>query len=605
MSVTNIYPFDSEDNYTFDDSVIEVSSGQAALTFIDNTGQTFTEDFADDTGFTYDSDKVEFTGGLVQQKDQTPTNSLVGCKFDSFDLNWTKEGSLTGTSYGAAVLNAGKMDVLGGVDGGVYWDNAAIGDASTLVTIKLLYTPNYSGAPATNRGIVELRESSGNINRLLIMHGGTGAFRTSGWNSSGGSEFVASTIGAANSFLPTSGVEYEIMFTLDTTTGTIKAFVDGTLIGTVTPGAYTRTDTATLLQIGAGETYTTANGSFDDVMLFSDIQETTTYTPGYTVPDYLYTETKVELPQFEYTGIGSIQDFTNLVTVDTNSPQQIWNDLYWTGSAWASSDGTFAQSNTVADIVSNIATFPASDTLDIDVVFESSNAQMSIDNLIVTYTGQIYSTTDPVLTLVESFRMEELLIFLPTISVTGSDAVKFSLLKDSVYYYHNGSNWVEADETYSQTNTAAEITTNIATFTTESISFDVAMFFHSDDGSTTPSISNLSITYDFAGDAEDDISICTVYWYARKPDGTVCTDTITAVLSTTNIKYKDNIYVCPTTVSTTPDAAGYVELDLMENANMIDINGDSVTYTIYQGDIKIGIITVPDTGGKLLWDILG
>jgi hypothetical protein len=182
---------------------------------------------------------------------------------------------------------------------------------------------------------------------------------------------------------------------------------------------------------------------------------------------------------------------------------------------------------------------------------------------------------------------------------------KYSLKKDSQYYYHNGSAWVVADGTYLQTNTVAEIVANASTFTIISVGFNVKIFLHSEDGQTTPNIDQLVITYDFSGESENARSFCSVYWYARNLDGTVCDDVITFRPSAFNVRYKTNTFICQTAKNTVANSStAYVECDLLENENMVDINNNPVTYEVFVGARKIGNISVPDQPGALLWDIL-
>lgn len=107
MSATIIYPFDNPANYIFDTDEIEVTGGEAGLKLGDNTGQTFSEDFADDTGFTYDSDLAEFSGGQVQQKDTRPPNAIFYAKFNTNENGNWGEASLTGNLQNGAVVSGG------------------------------------------------------------------------------------------------------------------------------------------------------------------------------------------------------------------------------------------------------------------------------------------------------------------------------------------------------------------------------------------------------------------------------------------------------------------------------------------------------------------
>ncbi len=104
---------------------------------------------------------------------------------------------------------------------------------------------------------------------------------------------------------------------------------------------------------------------------------------------------------------------------------------------------------------------------------------------------------------------------------------------------------------------------------------------------------------------EDTTTECAVYWYARNPDDSKGTGLIRVIPSTDTVKYKDNIKIIRKQISMYPnEATGYVEIDLIENENMTDLDGNAVTYAIYQGELKIGNISVPDQAEALLWDII-
>ncbi len=127
-------------------------------------------------------------------------------------------------------------------------------------------------------------------------------------------------------------------------------------------------------------------------------------------------------------------------------------------------------------------------------------ADFKIDNLIIfdavqhaaDYTpGQsipatIYSTADPSLVCNATFRHEGIDAFTETKAATGNDQIQYILKKGTVKYYWSGSAWAVSDGTYGQSNTAATIETNRATFTDTAVTTEVTVFLHSDDGSTTP-----------------------------------------------------------------------------------------------------------------------
>jgi hypothetical protein len=134
--------------------------------------------------------------------------------------------------------------------------------------------------------------------------------------------------------------------------------------------------------------------------------------------------------------------------------------------------------------------------------------------------------------------------------------------------------------------------------------FNIVLYLHSAAGITTPSISLLTITYDFAGDPQDEIYLCSVYWYSRKVDGTICEETYTILPSSNTAIYKDNVSVCREPKQITADENGRVEVDLIENVNMVTNAGLPTHYYVKRGGIEIAKIAVPVLPGALLWDIL-
>lgn len=220
-----------------------------------------------------------------------------------------------------------------------------------------------------------------------------------------------------------------------------------------------------------------------------------------TVPDlsglfeYDYVGSTVNLPSMPYPGAGTLQEFTNVVATQTNGANQVWNDLYYNGAAWVSSDGSLGQSNNVAEILTNIATFPASDTLERDIIFESSNTQQDISNLVVTYTGQIYPTTikSAITTAIDT---EEIVSIDFSETIAGSDTLTYTVEKQSVLYYWSGTAWVVSNETFGQTNTSDDMVTNITALNDDDENtYKFKAYYVSDDGSTTPILTSIIVVY--------------------------------------------------------------------------------------------------------------
>jgi len=590
------YTFTTPTNYTYDTDKVEITGGKAQLKLTDNAGETFTEDYADDTDFTYDSDKAEFDSGQVQQKSQSQANATFGATYTTdIDGSWG-DGTLKGTAAGGASVSGGKLDLRGGGVKNVVYD--AVGNSNFVQTgtIRWRYTPNYSGTPAANRYLFAIGMAAGNNNLLYMYHSNTARLYFICYNSSGAA--------ILNTFFDTwttgvAGTEYEFELNMDFTTGDVRLFIDGVQKSTTKSAIGTRSNTATKMVIGSSiNGAATSDCYMNDVVVFNTVQHTANYTPGYTLADDLYAETKVDLPQFSYSGVEAIQALTAFAETGTGTPRYILNGEYWNGAAWAASDDSYAQASSAADVNTNIGSLTVADDIDVSVVFPDGGTQNAVSNNVLTYTGKIYPDDDPTVTFNSTIRMEGLEGFDETASKTGSDEIKYILRKESTDYYWDGAAWSSSNGTYAQSNTAAEIETNKASFASLGTTVTVIAFLHSNDGSTTPELDQVTVEYDFSGEASDDISICTVYGYQTDSEGNPSTAAVTATLTKDGVKYKDNILIRKTLITVTPNSEGYFELDLIETENM---EGD-VKYEITTGH-RIYVKEIPNEASKAIWEL--
>lgn len=171
----------------------------------------------------------------------------------------------------------------------------------------------------------------------------------------------------------------------------------------------------------------------------------------------------------------------------------------------------------------------------------------------------IYLKTNPETIYNAQFRTDSLESFVETSTKTGNDEVKYILRKDGVYYYHDGNSWVISDGTYAQANTAAEINTNASTYTTIPVDIQITDFKHSDDGSTTPILSNVEVTYDFAGQIPT-LTEVTIWSFLRSLD---------SPLEGIEVKVRPVWVIGDTTIITgdfitqTTNGNGYFEFDML------------------------------------------
>lgn len=221
------------------------------------------------------------------------------------------------------------------------------------------------------------------------------------------------------------------------------------------------------------------------------------------------------------------------------------------------------------------------------MVFQNSNSQSSVSELTANINADIgYYTDNPTILMNTAIRLEGLDSFTETATKTGSDEIKYILKKDSDWYYWDGAAWSISNGTYAQSSTASDIETNKASFTSSIVVTQIKLFLHSEDGSTKPEISNLKVSYDFAGEDPDTINTCIVWGYSLNNDGTADTSPIKIKLNKGIVQYKNYTMVSQEEKTITPDSLnGYFEIELVETANMVPFDGEIAQY-IFNFDQK-------------------
>jgi hypothetical protein len=569
MSIIQGLNFDNALN--FNSSGIDFSGGLARLLKVLNTGQTFNQPFTSATGFTYDAAKAEFVGGLLRQKDQRPNNAILGAKFNSTkNANWDYAGSsLTATDTGSPVINAGYIDCIGAVDVGVSYINTSLALVTNNGSIKFKFKPNYNGAPATSIGLASIAESGGGLaNKISLGHSSGGNLALFAYNSAG--VIIASNLGLG-SFVAVSGTEYEFELCWDTATPNrnFSMFINGVLLSSNTVGSMTRTNTATKLSIGRNSTTLLSNGSFKEVVVFNTTQHIVGYTPGYTLPDFSYVESLATLPVFTYSGVGFIQALSNLATTQVNTTRFIIKGQYWNGSAWVASSDTFVTASTLAQVIAHAATLSVAgdSTITVKVVFEGSNTLSSIDDLTLTYSGQKYSL-DGWAEPLQGIYTQALISLNQLSSDTANSTVKTIIKVDGVFKYWNGSAWVTSNESFAQSNTMADINTNIATLTFAHNSTVVFRFLINTTVTTeTATLTWADIEYNF-GAISSVAPVVLVYGYYKDISGNpVASATVKFSLLKNSGDYKEaSNAIIEKGVSVITDANGYFQCSLIRSS---------------------------------------
>lgn len=578
MSITSVFDFTSALSYTQVNTQITGNVGKLGI--IPNPGQIFAQNFNDDTGFTYDAAKAEFTGGLVRQKDQRAANTVLGATYTSSkNLNWSTSGSLVATDIGTPTLVGGKLSCIGGGNNAVRYENADIGASGNVGAMRIKYTPNYSGSPTNNTTIFQFAPVAGVNDLMLLFHSATGTLRLTAYTSVGTLKHSA-VVFNASAWVPVAGTEYELELNWDTVAGVVRLFIDGVLWGSMPVSSYARGSDADRLYIGAGTIYAVADASFNDALLFSTVQHTAGYTPGYSINETIYAASTVALPNFSYTGLGGVQSIDNASTVEVGTPRYIVGGKYWNGSAWVASNGTYAQANSLATALANFTSFNTGGgtTLPVSLLFTDSNSLSSVDDFSVEVTGQKYSPTGKITTN-QSLNVQEILSFAANISIPTNTLLKFLLNINGQDKYWNGSAWVNSDGTIAQSNTYTEINTNIATLElTLNSNVKLVINMSTITNTDTPTITDMTLVYDFGG-IDPAVAVCTVWGYYKDLAGIpVEGATVTISLSRTKNTYQEaasNIVDKPVVLIT--DVNGYFESDLIRSS---EFEGTGGTYAI-------------------------
>lgn len=525
MSVVTTFPFTTPGNYTGVNA--EISGGAGILSFVDLAAQSFSQTFDSDAGFTYDSAKTAFVGGLMRQVDTRPANATFHAAFStSKDGNWGDGATLTGTLVNGAAIAGGFLDLRGGAATDKYWEIDDNSDNAELIqqgTIRVIFKPNYSGNPSDTQWIFYANTGASTDNALELDHTTSGDITLRFRDSSGG---IIQGFTSLGNFNPTAGQEYEFELNFDIPTtgeggnGEIRVFVDGVQLGsTITPPAGDRT-ACDNFRIGTNNTVAGQNADFEakDLIIFDTVQHTSDYTPGATIPATIYQTDEVSIPDFSYSGLGTVQSIQSISATEVGSITYTIEGMYWNGSTWTASDGTRAQSNTLSIINANIAALDVSgqSAISMQVFWDATNTQNSIDNLQITYTGQQYATEGSLLTN-NTFVAREITDFQAEESKPANTAITYIININAVDFYYNGSSWVESNGTSAQSNDLATLQANLDSLLGSNSTMKIKVVLTGDQ-TVTPEIDSITVTYDFGALEPAAPEQSQVYMFFKTPE---------------------------------------------------------------------------------------
>ncbi len=563
------YGFNSPDSWILDPNKIEVSGG-ARLKLVP-VSDSFNETFDNATGFVFDSEKSEITGGELRQKDTRPTSATFYAKFNAaISGNWGN-GSLSPTQVVGAAIENGKL-VFHGDDETVDFSAAGNADHLQVGTIRVLWTPHYDNKPNSaglpDQVIFTEFEIEGDLkNELTIYHKSSdGDMHIRFGDSDGTVQDLA-----LGNLSVVAGQEYEIELNYDLTNGDQRLFVDGVQSGSTQTVSLTR-DAITTFRMGR---FITGNRNPDfsirNLLIFSTVQHTIDYTPDWSnIYPTIYVEDSILLPQQINPYTGNIVGFTAFTIAESGTPLYILNGLYWNGTAWIASDGTRAQANTAVVVQSHIAELPASDTLDITILTSSSNTQDIVSDVTTDYTAQNYPQDNPTLLTASPVQTDQIDSIVATVNAAGNDQIRMVINVDGVdKWYNMGTSAWEISSGYTQSNLFSELTEAVlSSLLSIGAAVKLKLYFHSDDGTSTPEITTLTMGYSFHPGYFDSPKKCIEWGFLKDNQGNPkINENISAILNTQCV-YKDKTLLIPQTITTQTDSSGYFELYLIENINM-------------------------------------
>lgn len=341
--------------------------------------------------FTFDSALVEFVGSSVRLKDLRPTGATFHSKFETKDGNWG-DGDLTGTFKGDASVSDGQLNSTANSPSAIEYDGASNMPSANKGCVRFEFTPNYSGS-RTSYLFAAAKGASDIDNMVRIFQIGT-LIRWDIYNDAGAS---VKTVQTGNGFNPVAGTKYEIELNWDCDLGEYRLFINGVNINGLQTSAAATLGNRGIMRLG--DNYLTTNvagadGKFDNLVVFDDVQHTANYTPFQEIPFQYSKDSPSVVNNSGVTGdaLDGLVENTSSVPTDTEIRYIIQvngQDKYWDGDSWENSDGSFSQSNDLATIETNKAALDlalgATIKVKVLLVSDTGAARPSLDTVTLSY----------------------------------------------------------------------------------------------------------------------------------------------------------------------------------------------------------------------------
>ena len=117
-----------------------------------------------------------------------------------------------------------------------------------------------------------------------------------------------------------------------------------------------------------------------------------------------------------------------------------------------------------------------------------------------------YGTSNPTIQAKTTLLCSKINAFTETVTGGSGDITKHIMTVNGQDYWWTGSRWGTSNGAYAQSNLAADVNTNIGSLIASRSRVRLKTFLHSGDGTSTINLSNINLSYDFAGySVPDDI----------------------------------------------------------------------------------------------------
>ena len=594
MAITTTYVFTNTANYTYNESTLIVSGGLVGLNFQDGSTLIFQELFSSTDSFTYNTSYTSISAGKLTQRDQRPANATFYTECNTSTIaNWG-EGTLTASTYNSAAISNEWLDLTGA--SGKYIAYPGTGNASNPMegTVRFTVRPNYTGTPTEDQIFFIVSAASGDsANAMSLAH-----------ESSDGKLYytVLNYLGTdiiREPFLdwaPNSGTSYEIEFGYDLINGDHRFFIDGTRVGSIFTDTGTRDD-ITLFRWGEKLVlFGDADFSLKNMLIFSTVQHTADYTAGESISPTVYHGDVITAPPKVYNGVGDVQKYTTLTATYSNDIYYIFNDKYWSGAEWITSNNTYTQANTLGEAVENITTLTPSNTTIFKILTTETNTyQAQVDIFNIFYTPQIYNTVGASITPTSKISADAINSVTTITSETANDVIQYNVEVNNVAKYWNGSEWTNAVSDYLTTNDLTTVNSNLSSLDISIGSqIRISSWLKSDAGSFTPTLDELSISTNFFGSSLDTADPVVVYGYLYDSQNDPLPNVLINAGLYQNAVYGKQILFNTEATSTFTNSIGYWEMNLIDNEGMLPQTQYMFTFT--GGYVSVHELkTIPNT----------